>query len=113
MNVTREDTGSCGARGLGVNEGMLPVENRNTIDLDSIRRAWANVSLGEEKWSAWLDTEILASASPDELPVIDTHSRRRRHRLRREDPAKRPDSEHVCAAGETALGRGAWRARWA
>ena len=38
--------------------------NAYTIDLDSIRREWANVSLGEEARTAWLEAEILASTSP-------------------------------------------------
>lgn len=43
---------------------VLLAANRNTIDLDSIRREWANVSLGEEARTAWLEAEILASKSP-------------------------------------------------
>ena len=40
---------------------VLLAANRNTIDLDSIRREWAAVSLGEEARSAWLEAEIVAS----------------------------------------------------
>lgn len=40
---------------------VLLAANRNTIDLDSIRREWSAVSLGEEERSAWLEAEILAS----------------------------------------------------
>ena len=40
---------------------VLLAANRNTIDLDSIRREWSAVSLGEEQRSAWLEAEILAS----------------------------------------------------
>jgi hypothetical protein len=40
---------------------VLLAANRNTIDLDLIRREWAAVSLGEEARSAWLEAEIVAS----------------------------------------------------
>jgi len=40
---------------------VLLAANRNTIDLDSIRREWAAVSLGEEDRSAWLEAAIVAS----------------------------------------------------
>jgi len=42
---------------------VLLAANRNTIDLDSIRREWAAVSLGEEARSVWLEAEIVASQS--------------------------------------------------
>ena len=31
------------------------------VDLDSIRREWSAVSLGEDERSAWLEDEILAT----------------------------------------------------
>lgn len=40
---------------------VLLAANQNTIDLDSIRREWAAVSLGEEARSAWLEAEIVTS----------------------------------------------------